>query len=111
MHWRQSMARRIRNPKVDTPTARHKLKVRREPYWTVLQHALALGYRRGPGTWIGRRYDPTAIPRLTYEALGAADDANDGRGLSFDAAQQAAREWAGQAIPVGAGTTLSVKQA
>ena len=87
------MARRTQNKKVDSRSARLQLKVRREPYWTRLERGLALGYRRGAGTWIARRYDPTATSALTYEALGTADDASDNIGLSFDAAQKKARQW------------------
>ena len=90
------MARTVRNPKIDTRSARAKLTERREPYWTVISAGNALGYRRGAkgGTWIakfrhenGKRY---------LEALGAADDARDADGLSvfsFSQAQERARAW------------------
>ena len=41
------MARTVRNPKIDTRSARARLPGRREPYWTVLSQGCALGYRRG----------------------------------------------------------------
>jgi hypothetical protein len=41
------MARTVRNPKIDTGTARTKLAPRREPCWTVIAAGNALGYRRG----------------------------------------------------------------
>jgi integrase len=92
----KSMARTVRNPKIDTRSARAKLPTRREPYWTVLSQGCALGYRKGTkgGTWIARfRADDG---RQQYESLGAADDARDPDGLSvfaFAQAQERARAW------------------
>ena len=89
------MARTVRNPKIDTRSARTKLPARREPYWTVLSAGCALGYRRGAkgGTWIAKFRDDDG--RQHYEALGAADDARDPDGLSvfsFAQAQERARD-------------------
>src|SRR4051812_2074634 len=52
----QPMPRTVRNPKIDTRTARLRLPQRREPYWTVISEGCALGYRRGArgGTWIAK---------------------------------------------------------
>lgn len=106
------MARRTHNRKVDSRTARLTLKPRREPYWTRLERGLAIGYRRGAGTWIARRYDPAATPPITYESLGPADDASDNIGLSVDAAQKKAREWfEKQSAPSGARSPLTVREA
>jgi hypothetical protein len=41
------MARSVRNPKIDSRSARLKLASRAEPYWTVISEGCALGYRRG----------------------------------------------------------------
>jgi integrase len=90
------MARNVRNPKIDTRSARAKLPARREPYWTVLSQGCALGYRKGAkgGTWIARfRADDG---RQHYGQLGAADDARDPDGysvFSFAQAQERARGW------------------
>jgi hypothetical protein len=91
---RQQMARTIRNGKLDTRSARSRLTLRREPYWTVISEGCALGYRRGAngGTWISRFRDEKG--RQHYEALGAADDARDPDGLSvfsFAQAQEKSR--------------------
>ncbi|MGE0629601.1 MAG: tyrosine-type recombinase/integrase [Geminicoccaceae bacterium] len=90
------MARTLRNGKLDTRTARAKLAVRREPYWTVLVQGAALGYRRSKkaGTWIARWRD--AAGKQHYRSLGAADDALDADGvaaLSFAQAQDYTRGW------------------
>jgi integrase len=90
------MARTVRNPKIDTRSARAKLPARREPYWTVVSQGCALGYRKGAkgGTWIARFR--TDDGRQHYESLGAADDARDPDGLSvfgFAQAQERARSW------------------
>jgi integrase len=90
------MARTVRNPKIDTRSARVKLAERREPYWTVISAGNALGYRRGAkgGTWIAKFRDTDGKRHL--ESLGAADDARDADGLSafsFSQAQERARAW------------------
>jgi integrase len=90
------MARTVRNPKIDTRTARLRLPVRREPYWTVVSAGCALGYRRGAkgGTWIAKFRDEEGNRNL--EALGAADDAREADELtvfSFAQAQAKARDW------------------
>jgi len=68
------MARRIRDSKLDTRSARSKLAQRREPYWRRISGGLALGHRKGAngGTWIAKHY--SAEHGRRYEALGAADD-------------------------------------
>lgn len=88
------MARTIRNAKLDTRSARSKLVVRREPYWTVVAAGCAIGYRRGKtgGSWTARWRDETG--QQHYENLGTADDARDADGLSvlsYAHAQERAR--------------------
>lgn len=100
------MARTIRNAKIDTRSARAKLKARREPYWTSIQSRCAMGYRKGAtgGTWIARFYNPDVKPKLRYHALGAADDAMDGDSalaFSFSQAQEQARVWFAQVATDG----------
>jgi integrase len=90
------MARQVRNPKIDTRSARAKLSKRREPYWTVISAGNALGYRKGTkgGTWIARSRDE--LGNQHYQKIGAADDARDPEGLSvfsFAQAQERARDW------------------
>jgi hypothetical protein len=90
------MARTVRNPKIDTRSARTKLPFRAEPYWTLISEGCALGYRRGAkgGTWVARFRDETG--KQHYGAIGAADDARDPDGLSvfsFAKAQGRVRDW------------------
>jgi integrase len=112
------LARTVRNPKIDTRSARARLAERREPYWTVISAGNALGYRRGVkgGTWIAKFRDDSGKRHL--EALGAADDARDADGLSvfsFAQAQERARSWfqrkaleqAGDFVPLGRAYTIA----
>ena len=48
-----------RAAKLETPTARRNLAVRKKPYWTRISPGIALGYRRnaGSGTWSVRSAD------------------------------------------------------
>jgi integrase len=48
-----------RAAKLETPTARRRLAVRKKPYWTTISPGIALGYRRnaGAGTWSVRVAD------------------------------------------------------
>jgi hypothetical protein len=104
------MARTVRNPKIDTRSARERLSARREPYWTVLSQGCALGYRKGAkgGTWIAKFRDGDGKRYL--EALGAADDARDPDGLSvFSFAQAQERALASLVRPEGAGTSRRLR--
>lgn len=88
-----AMARLVRNPKLDTRTARAKLPERREPYWSVMAEGCAIGYRRGArgGTWVARWRDKDG--KQHYDALGPADDHVEGAAvLTFAQAQEKARE-------------------
>ena len=92
------MPRAVRNPKLDTRSARAKLSPRAEPYWAALAPGRHLGYRKlgaHGGTWIAKLRDP-ASARRWKRALGPADDALDADGarvLTFAQAQDKARAW------------------
>ena len=90
------MARVARNSKTDSRSARARLAVRREPYWTKVSDGCFVGYRKGQrgGTWIARFRGEDGAQ--AYEALGAADDHRDADGLtvfSFEQAQGMGRDW------------------
>ena len=52
------MARRIKDTKLDSRTARAKLSQREKPYFVAVGGRLALGYRRGKNArpWVARIY-------------------------------------------------------
>ena len=90
------MPRRTKSAKIDTRSARTQLAQRREPYWARIARGCALGYRKGKsgGTWIARWQSPDG--RKNYQAIGKADDAIEADSvgvLSFDQAQDRARDW------------------
>src|SRR5436190_1462392 len=91
------MPRATRDARLDTPTARTRLALRKKPYYRLIEPGLHVGYYRGSkgGSWIARRY----VGQGNYETarLGLADDGRgaDGREvLTFSQAQGAARKWA-----------------
>jgi integrase len=89
------MARIVRNPKLDSRSARAKLATRDSPYWVSLAPGCALGYRKGPkgGVWLAK----LVLDELRQQTtLGPADDAFDPDGvlaIDFARAQEKAREW------------------
>ena len=78
-------------------SSRARLRQRREPYWAPQVRGCALGYRKGAtgGTWVARVRDEEGEQH--YHALGAADDLNDGGGLSYEQAVDRARAFFGVA--------------
>src|SRR5262249_43173656 len=91
-HEGDNMARTLRDPKLDSRTPRLKLPTRAETYWKSLSAGCALGYRRGPGTWIAKYRGDDG--QRHYTAIGAADDTLEADGhaaLSFAQAQEKAR--------------------
>jgi hypothetical protein len=60
---------------------RDRLAVRREPYWHRLNKGMALGFRRGPDSWVVRLTATDGKRSKTYHAL---DDSH----LDFDNAKE-----------------------
>ena len=90
------MARTLHDAKLDTRTARLKLKARHAPYWCALSQGMNLGYRKGTkgGTWLAKHSSPDHGRRQV--SLGTSDDIMDADGVhifSFSQAQEAARKW------------------
>jgi integrase len=81
------MGKQIR---IDTPTRRARLEVRREPYWAKLQARGYLGYRRiaDGGTWIARWRDEKG--KHHYRALNISPSSAQ---QAFDEGAKAARAW------------------
>jgi integrase len=88
------MARTVNDARLDSRTARSRLKAERR-FWVSLDQGVHLGYRRGAqgGRWLLRRY--LGAQNYEVEVLpGAADDHGDADGLTvldFRQAQALAR--------------------
>ena len=87
--------RTLRDSRLDTPTARLKLKVRSKPFWRLVEPNLHLGYRRlkgRDGSWLRRRY--LGNGQYQHEWIGHADDNTPADGqtvLNFKEAQDRCR--------------------
>lgn len=97
------MPRTARNDRIETRTARLKLKVRPEPHWFTVMEGRALGYRRlsggRSGRWVARRYDP--VEGRSHLALGTADDHAEANGvdvLTYAQAMDKAAAWFADAL-------------
>lgn len=79
--------------KIDTVTARSKLRVRRDPYWQRVSHGLFVGFRKmssdRPGTWIVRYRDEGG--RQLRQTLGTLEQFPAFE--RFDKATSAAQKW------------------
>jgi len=89
------MARSFTLSKLRTRTSRRSIPAAEKPQacYATLSKGLALGYRKGfkGGTWIARRHEGGT--KYSFEALGIADDSLEDVGITFEAAQQLARQW------------------
>jgi integrase len=89
------MARTVRNPKLDTRSARAKLAMRDSPYRVSLAPGCVLGYHKGTkgGVWLAKLVRDGLRQQAT---LGPADDTLDPDGIlaiAYADAQTKAREW------------------
>lgn len=89
------MARRVKDTQLGSRTAREKLKVQGKPYYREISKGLHLGYRKGKagGVWVARFY--VGEQKYKFAPIGDADDkldANSTTVLTFDQAQDKARE-------------------
>jgi integrase len=100
------MSRKVRDANLETRTARHRLAVRKEPFYRLIEPGLFMGYRRlanAPGTWLVRRLNSNAASGSPYTRTNIttadgrpviADDFSDANGetiMSFAQAQQRAK--------------------
>ncbi len=83
-------------------TARQRLPIQARPYFTHVQDGLSLGYRSGKrgGSWIARAYRERGY---SFKPLGKSNDLIESVGMSFQAAQDAARRWYGELAHIDAG--------
>lgn len=91
------MARMARDHRLETRTARERLKQRAHPYWRTISSGRHVGYYRGAaaGTWLAR-IKRTRSAGYFQRSLGTADDIRDADGvevLNFAQAQEKARAW------------------
>jgi len=100
--------RHVRDARLETPTARAKLKVQDRPHYRAIAPGIALGYRRSTagGRWCVRWYVGEQAYRLaTLE--GVADDHQVADGtlvLNYRQAQDAARRHVERALHAGGAT-------
>jgi integrase len=83
-----------RSFKLETPTTRRKLSIRKKPYWITIAPGIALGYRRnaGAGTWSVRSTNGHGAEWLKRIALSDDQEpANSTTVLTFWQAQDRAR--------------------
>jgi integrase len=90
-----AVAKTVRDSRLDSRSAREKLKPSGKPYFRDLEPNLHLGYRKGKhgGKWVMRRY--AGNEKYVVETIGGADDFADADGvetLTFHQAQTKARE-------------------
>ena len=89
------MPRSVRDSKLETRTARLRLKPQARPYWRALDPGLHLGYRRKAktsGEWLTRSY--LGHQKYKHGSIGSADDYADADNqifFSFAQAQVRAR--------------------
>lgn len=97
--------------KIDTVSAREKLKPRREPYWHRLAQFKYLGYRKMTpglaGTWLVRIQSDDG--KKTSKSLGAFLDIPDHQ--RFDAANKAARDLVAHVEKGGSTEDIDVAEA
>ena len=90
--------------KIDTVTARTKLKMRREPYWQRISKGFHVGFRKmsanSVGTWLVRH--AAENHNDIEQSLGTLEDCPDHR--RFDRAVELAREWLARSTSDAAGT-------
>ena len=77
------MARKVRNSKLETRTARLKLHIAKKPIFERVGPGLSLGYRRNQtaGTWVLKLADGKGGARTL--AVGKADDFDDADGVDY----------------------------
>lgn len=89
------MARSIKSTKLHTRNSRRSIPATDKPQtvFARLEKGLALGYRKGlkGGTWIARHHEGGT--KYSFQPLGVADDVAGGEGITFEQAQNLAKEW------------------
>lgn len=92
------MGRLARDHRLETRSARERLRAAKHPYWRCVSTGCHIGYYRGPqgGNWIARCRKHGRGQGYHQRRLGEADDLRDADGidiLDFRQAQKKARDW------------------
>jgi len=97
--------------KIDTVSARDKLKPRREQYWHKISKGCFLGYRKmttdSPGTWWARYRNDDG--KQVGHSIGELDDLPQNE--RFDKAAELARDWFKHVGMGGSNDAITVKDA
>ncbi|MGB4108045.1 MAG: tyrosine-type recombinase/integrase [Alphaproteobacteria bacterium] len=100
MGLRRTMARTVKEEKLETRTARRSLGQRAEPYWRTIGRGAHIGYRRhkdGGGAWVARiRLENRKYIQQQIAITDDIEDADGIRVLNFTQAQEKARQWFSQ---------------
>ncbi len=110
------MARTVKTAKLDSPTARNKLKKGRQPHWEALQPKIHLGYQRwkgdAAGRWILRRYLGEGNKYRVTSLDCIADDAQKADGVNILSHEQASTKARAMIeMPAGKIPNITVRQA
>lgn len=90
------MGRQVTDTILSTRNARRGLKIKRNPYWRLIEHGRHIGYRHSKtgGAWVARMY--MGEGQYAEERIGTADDTADADGvevLTWAQAQKKAHSW------------------
>ena len=103
-----------RASRLETPTARRRLELRKKPYWITISPGIALGYRRnaGSGTWSVRSTDGHGSDWIKRIALADDLEPSDGRAVlnyweAIDSARKLARRQPGDVADESRPLTVS----
>lgn len=99
-------------PKIDTVTAREKLKARHAPYWMKLRTDCHLGYQKitpsSTGSWIARFRDQETR-KYQLHSLGGLDSVTGAR--RYDEAVKISNQWFDHRNSGGTSKSINVEQA
>jgi integrase len=104
---------KIRSAKLESPTARLKLLLRKKPYWARIGRGVKVGYRRnqGVGTWSVATTDGGRVWTRKFADADDHDKADGQTILNFWQAQERAKQIARGQTAEGAGAPVTVSQA
>ncbi len=92
------MGRMVRDHRLESRSARERLRPSPQPYWRTVSRGCHLGYYKGAtgGSWVARQRPLGGAGKYVQGRIGEADDVHDADGtdiLDFKQAQEKARVW------------------